>query len=380
MARGPRKQLRVQAPGPKANSTHLKPPQVQALEPETKSSTFKTSVKPRSLKSLQVQPSRGLWTEELMHTAIQCIKAGERSIRNAYKYYSIPTSSIRDWMSGKTKTKRHGHDPYLTQVEESELKEWCFKMQDMAFSVTLAILKNSVREIVQRIPRKHPFKDDLLGHKWWQCFKSRHPDVVLRLGDSLEMKRCVGLNRISCSWFYTGLSTIVLSHGFEASHIWNMDETGVHATGRNGTLKVIAKKGSKNVNVQGGDSREWLTIAVCVNAIGASIPPYFIFKGKYLMKDYVELCGPGAVMNVQENGWITTNIFCDWLEHFKENVPGGVSKQNKHLLIYDGHSSHVSGRALDTCIRMGIDIMSIPSHTSHKMQPLDVSCFKPFNP
>lgn len=22
--------------------------------------------------------------------------------------------------------------------------------------------------------------------------------------------------------------------------------------------------------------------------------------------------------------------------------------------------------------------MSIPSHTSHKMQPLDVSCFKPF--
>jgi hypothetical protein len=78
MARGPRKQLRVQAPGPKAKSTHLKPPQVQALEPETKSSTFKTSVKPRSLKSLQVQPSRGLWTEELMHTAIQCIKAGER--------------------------------------------------------------------------------------------------------------------------------------------------------------------------------------------------------------------------------------------------------------------------------------------------------------
>lgn len=83
-------------------------------------------------------------------------------------------------------------------------------------------------------------------------------------------------------------------------------------------------------------------------------------------------------MNVQENGWITNEIFCDWLEHFKLNVPGGVSKDNKHLIILDGHCSHVSGGALDTCIRMGIDVMTFPSHTSHHMQPLDVSYFKPF--
>ena len=89
----------------------------------------------------------------------------------------------------------------------------------------------------------------------------------------------------------------------------------------------------------------------------------------------MELCGPRAAMNIQENGWITNEIFCDWLEHFKSNVPGGVNKKNKHLLILDEHCNHVSATALDTCIRMGIDIMSIPSHTSHKMQPLDVSCF-----
>jgi hypothetical protein len=26
----------------------------------------------------------------------------------------------------------------------------------------------------------------------------------------------------------------------------------------------------------------------------------------------------------------------------------------------------------------GLDIVSLPSHTSHALQPLDVSCFKPF--
>lgn len=202
--------------------------------------------------------------------------------------------------------------------------------------------------------------------------------MVLRLGEGLEMKRCVGLNHKSCSHFYSGLTIVITSHGYEASHIWIMDEIGVQATGRNSTLKVVAKKGSKNVNIPAGDNREWLTIVVCISAQGTYIPPYYIFKGKYLLQNYVELCGPGATMNVQENGWITNEIFCEWLEHFKSNVLEGVSKQNKHLLILDRHCSHVSATTLDTCIIMGIDIMSIPSHTSHKIQPLDVSCFKPF--
>lgn len=131
-------------------------------------------------------------------------------------------------------------------------------------------------------------------------------------------------------------------------------------------------------NIPGGDNKEWLTIFVCISAQGIYIPPYYIFKGKYLLQNYVELCGPRAAMNIQENGWITNEIFCDWLEHFKSNVPRWVNKQNEHLLILDRHCSHVSATALDTWIRMGMDIVSIPSHTSHKMQPLDVSCFKPF--
>lgn len=122
-------------------------------------------------------------------------------------------------MSGKTKSKRHGHDPYLTEVEERELKTWCFRMQEMAFSVTLPILKNTVRDIVRRFPRQHPFKDDLLGQEWWEYFKSRHPDVVLRIGEGLEMKRCMGLNQVSYSRFYDMLTTVITSHGYEASHV-----------------------------------------------------------------------------------------------------------------------------------------------------------------
>ena len=128
-----------------------------------------------------------------MQTAIQSIITCERCIWKASKFYSILASSIGDWLNEKTKTKRLGHGTYLTEVEEHELKTWAFRMQEVAFCVTLPMLKNKVREIIKKFPRVHPFKDDLLGQKWWEWFKSRHPDVVLRCGEGLEMKRSMGL-------------------------------------------------------------------------------------------------------------------------------------------------------------------------------------------
>ena len=53
-----------------------------------------------------------------------------------------------------------------------------------------------------------------------------------------------------------------------------------------------------------------------------------------MLQVYVELCGPGAAMNVQENGWITKEILCGHsLEHFKSNVLGGVSKK-KNIFLF----------------------------------------------
>lgn len=213
---------------------------------------------------------------------------------------------------------------------------------------------------------------------WWECFKSRHPDVVLRIGEGLELKRSMGLINFVCGQFYNNLASLITSQGYNALHIWNMDESRVQAVGRNNTLKVVVKKESKHENVPTCDSREWLIVLVCISAIGTFLPHYFIFKGTYLLQDYVKFCGPCAVMNVQENGWVANEIFCDFLNHFKLNVPKGINKDHKHLLVLDGHCSHVSATALDICLNMGLDIITIPSHSSHRMQRLDISRFKPF--
>lgn len=54
----------------------------------------------------------------------------------------------------------------------------------------------------------------------------------------------------------------------------------------------------------------------------------------------MEFCEPEAVMNAQENGWVPNDTLCDWFQHFKLKVLGGVNKDNKHLIMLDGYVSH----------------------------------------
>jgi hypothetical protein len=57
---------------------------------------------------------------------------------------------------------------------------------------------------------------------------------------------------------------------------------------------------------------------------------------------------------------------------------GNISIENKHLLILDGHYSHVTLDVMHEAQAVELDLITLPSHTSHVLQPLDVSVFKPF--
>jgi hypothetical protein len=45
----------------------------------------------------------------------------------------------------------------------------------------------------------------------------------------------------------------------------------------------------------------------------------------------------------------------------------------------DGHGSHVTFEAIEQVQEFGLDMITLLSHTSNALQPLDVACFKPFN-
>ena len=85
-------------------------------------------------------------------------------------------------------------------------------------------------------------------------------------------------------------------------------------------------------------------------------------------------------MAMQANGWMTTFLFSAWISHFTTEVQEryGISQENRHLLILDGYGSHVMLEVVQKAKAEGLDIITLPSHTGHRLQPLDVSIFKSF--
>ena len=70
--------------------------------------------------------------------------------------------------------------------------------------------------------------------------------------------------------------------------------------------------------------------------------------------------------------------FLDFAFHWDSKIIARIYEKNMHLLVLDGHNSHVTLKVVKSTMNYGLDIISLSSHTSHILQPLDVSYFIPF--
>ena len=238
-------------------------------------------------------------------------------------------------------------------------------------------LKNKVAEITQ--DRITPFKDGIPGQSWMRWFRARHPELVLRMPQGLDYKRARVVNPETVAIFFGNLEALYLQHNYPQKCIWNADESGCQAN-QNGLSKVFAKRGIRGVHQVIPSEREWLSILSAINASGGTIPNYYIFKGVRKFRDYTALCEEGAPLGMQKKGWMDTIHFMEWMDHFIHKLESQdiLSQEKRHLLILDGHKSHMSLDILLKAKEHGIDMLSLPSHTSHELQPLDKACFRPF--
>jgi len=73
---------------------------------------------------------------------------------------------------------------------------------------------------------------------------------------------------------------------------------------------------------------------------------------------------------------MTQDLFPHYLEHFHKHTY--ASTDDPVLLILDNHSSHLSIAAIEYCRQNGVIMLTLPPHSSHMIQPLDVTFFGPF--
>lgn len=128
-------------------------------------------------------------------------------------------------------------------------------------------------------------------------------------------------------------------------------------------------------------NREFISLLACISATGVALPPALIYKGDSgtLQNTWVEDLAPEAAAHfaVSSNGWSCNALGLHWLEAIFQRHTSQVAGRARRLLIVDGHSSHVNLRFIDLCDSMRILLLILPSHSTHRLQPLDVSLFAP---
>ncbi|KAJ4440034.1 hypothetical protein ANN_08165 [Periplaneta americana] len=103
-------------------------------------------------------------------------------------------------------------------------------------------------------------------------------------------------------------------------------------------------------------------------------PPALIFPRKREKEELMNGAPPGSVMFISDSGYINCELFVKWLRHFQNHV--GATTNKPVLLILDNHTSHITLENVQYCRENSIHLLSLPPHSSHKMQPLDRCYFK----
>ena len=144
-----------------------------------------------------------------------------------------------------------------------------------------------------------------------------------------------------------------------------MNETECFTT--QNQLKVIAKQVDAVTSTECGSL---VTMIGANNAIGNTVPPYFIFPRSHFVKESMLAGVPvGSAGYAAKSGWINEEIFVKYLEHFIQFTK--CSTENPVLLIMDNHASYISLTASLMGKKHKIVIVTIYPHTLHKLQPLE---------
>ena len=114
---------------------------------------------------------------------------------------------------------------------------------------------------------------------------------------------------------------------------------------------------------------------MCCNANGDFLPLYVIYKSNIIRESWTQTGPAGCRYNCSESGWMESVHFIEWFEKIFIDYVKEI--EGAKLLIFDGHSSHISIELIELAKANNVHLLCLPAHTSHLLEPLDVCVYKP---
>ncbi len=153
--------------------------------------------------------------------------------------------------------------------------------------------------------------------------------------------------------------------------IYNCDETFLPLD--ESREKAVTVRNVKSVYSQSPGTTEHITMLCCASASGGALPPMIIYPKAFPGGQY-RFGGPDDTVYARsESGWVDSELFLQW---FKKVFLKYTVREQPVLLLVDGHKSHMTLELVDLARESNVILFCLPPHTTHALQPLDVSVFK----
>jgi hypothetical protein len=311
------------------------------------------------------------YQEQDLVAAINDVRNG-KSLRQASREWGVPSSTLSDRIRGRENhTQASESQQKLSPSQEEHLTTWILAQEALGTPLT----HGQIRQFAGRLL---VIKGDTqeLGKRWMAGFLRRNPILQTKRARNIDSVRVNGATtQVIKDWFQR-LNIPAIS-SIKPENRWNMDESGImEGMGVNGL--VVGSSERRSIQKKQPGSRAWTSFIECISATGKALLPLVIFKGKSVQQqwfptDSIELnTYKGWEVTATENAWTSDETALEWLE--KVFLPQTATLEPR-LLILDGHGSHETTDFMYSCFQNNVYLLFLPPHTSHVLQPLDLSVF-----
>lgn len=274
--------------------------------------------------------------------------------------------------------KHHNARKVFTEAQEDSIEQYAITIARMFYglptrSFRSLVFKYAVAVGSTAIPDCW-WIDCMATREWYYGFMNRHPRLALKAPEGMSLARAIAFNRVNVEVFFKAYAEAVERHSFMPARIFNLDESGLSTVMK--PCKVVCERGRAVASQVARERGNHMTFVGIVNAAGHGFPPVFIVARKKMNPDFLRGTTAGTTVLLQSNGWMDHQRFVETLQHLQKVSYSSVD--NKIMLIMDNAESHMSIHAVEYAIQHGIVIVTLPPHTTAKLQPLDVSVFGPF--
>ncbi|XP_064614387.1 uncharacterized protein LOC135478053 [Liolophura sinensis] len=322
--------------------------------------------------------TRGQYGNESLGLTLRSVSTGTPLLMAA-REFNIPARTLRRHRDGKVAnpgvSQLGRHRIVLSTDVERELHHHVQYMEKVLYGLATTDVRRLAYNVAEKRKLNHPFSHEkrMAGKNWLYGFLSRHQDLSIRAPQGTNISRAVGFNKPKVQQFFGVYRQLLETQDFTPARVWNMDETGITNVHKPG--KVLATKGIRQVGkMTSGERGKTVTVICAMNATGVYVPPMMIFPRKRMVDALMNGAPPQAVGYVSPSGWTDSDLFVKWLEHFASFT--NATRDIQHIIILDGHHSHKTLAAVTFARQHEINLLTLPPHNIHKMQPLDRTYFK----